>query len=96
MFKFTDPLIALEHILLNKSKYILIISDFRMPGLNGIEFIKKVKDLNPRIRTLFMTAFEMTDNLFSQYIKQEVINGFLQKPISIKDLLEQVKSNPLS
>jgi len=96
VFKFTDPLIALEHILLNKSKYILIISDFRMPGLNGIEFIKKVKDLNPRIRTLFMTAFEMTDNLFSQYIKQEVINGFLQKPISIKDLLEQVKSNPLS
>lgn len=96
MFKFTDPLIALEHILLNKSKYILIISDFRMPGLNGIEFIKKVKDLNPRIRTLLMTAFEMTDNLFSQYIKQEVINGFLQKPISIKDLLEQVKSNPLS
>jgi response regulator RpfG family c-di-GMP phosphodiesterase len=67
-----------------------------MPGLNGIEFIKKVKDLNPRIRTLLMTAFEMTDNLFSQYIKQEVINGFLQKPISIKDLLEQVKSNPLS
>jgi DNA-binding NtrC family response regulator len=96
VFKFTDPLIALEHILLNKSKYILIISDFRMPGLNGIEFIKKVKDLNPRIRTLLMTAFEMTDNLFSQYIKQEVINGFLQKPISIKDLLEQVKSNPLS
>ena len=96
MFKFTDPLIALEHILLNKSKYILIISDFRMPGLNGIEFIKMVKNLNPRIRTLLMTAFEMTDNLFSQYIKQEVINGFLQKPISIKDLLEQVKSNPLS
>lgn len=92
MFKFTDPLIALEHILLNKSKYILIISDFRMPGLNGIEFIKKVKDLNPRIRTLLMTAFEMTDNLFSQYIKQEVINGFLQKPISIKDLLEQVRN----
>ncbi len=62
-----------------------------MSVLNGIDFIKRVKTLNPRIRTLMMTAFEMTDSLFSQYIKQELINGFLQKPILIKDLVEEVR-----
>ena len=61
-----------------------------MPGLNGIEFISRVKRLNPYIRTLLMTAFEIKDSLFSQYVKQEIINSFLQKPIEIKDLLEEV------
>ena len=91
VFKFTDPIIALEHITINRDCYILIISDFRMPGLNGIELIKKVKSLNLRIRTLLMTAFEMTDSLFSQYIKRQLINGFLQKPIMMKDLIEEVR-----
>ena len=90
VFKFTDPIIALEHITLNLHKYALIISDFKMPGLNGIEFISRVKRLNPYKRTLLMTAFEIKDSLFSQYLKQEIINGFLQKPIEIKDLLEEV------
>ena len=90
VFKFTDPIIALEHITLNLHKYALIISDFKMPGINGIEFISRVKRLNPYIRTLLMTAFEIKDSLFSQYVKQEIINGFLQKPIEIKDLLEEV------
>lgn len=91
VFKFTDPVLALEHITLNRDSYILIISDSKMPGLNGIDLIKRVKSLNPRIRTLLMTAFEMTDSLFSHYIKQELINGFLQKPIMIKDLIEEVR-----
>lgn len=91
VFKFTDPIIALEHITINKENYILIISDFKMPGLNGIELIKKVKTLNPRTRTLLMTAFEMTDGLFSEYVNDEIINGFLQKQIKLKFLIEQVR-----
>lgn len=38
-----------------------------------------------------MTAFEMTDSLFSQYMKQETINDFLQNPIMLKDLIEEVR-----
>jgi DNA-binding NtrC family response regulator len=90
LFKFTDPLIALEHITMNKDAYVVIISDLRMPGLNGIELIKKSKNLNHKVRTLLMTAFDISDNMFKEYIKQEVINGFLQKPIKIDDLRLEV------
>jgi hypothetical protein len=38
-----------------------------------------------------MTAFEMTDSLFSQYMKQETMNDFLQNPIMLKDLIEEVR-----
>lgn len=90
IFTFTDPTIALEHIMINKTKYVLIISDLRMPGLNGMELIKKVKNMNPLVRTVLMTAFEFDDELFQQYVEMQIINGFLQKPIMLKDLVKEV------
>lgn len=86
VFKFTNPIIALEHIKINKDVYVLLISDLRMPELNGLELIKRTKKLNQNIRTLLMTAFDMDDKLFKEYTKREIINGFLQKPIKLEDL----------
>lgn len=89
LFKFTNPVIAIEHIKLNKSAYVLIISDLRMPGISGIDLIKNVKTLNQNIRTVLMTAFELDDKLFEEYTKKEIINGFLQKPIKLGILLKE-------
>jgi YesN/AraC family two-component response regulator len=60
----------------------VLLSDFRMPEINGIDLIKKIKESNPFVRTILMTAFEINDELFKDYIKNEIINAFLQKPIS--------------
>jgi DNA-binding NtrC family response regulator len=62
IFAFTDPKAALEHFAINREDYTLIISDLRMPSINGMELIKKVKELNPYIRTILMTAFALDDN----------------------------------
>jgi DNA-binding NtrC family response regulator len=71
---------------------VLVISDFRMPGLNGMEFLKKIKSLNPIVRTILMTAFELDDEIFKEYSKKKIINGFLQKPIKLHQLLKEVKA----
>jgi CheY-like chemotaxis protein len=42
---FTDPLLALKHFRLNAASYGLVISDIRMPQMNGFEFIKKGKEI---------------------------------------------------
>jgi DNA-binding NtrC family response regulator len=63
-----------------------------MPGLNGMEFLKKIKDLNPYVRTILMTAFEIDDKLLRDYTKKKIINASLQKPIGIHDLIQEVKS----
>lgn len=86
IFAFTNPLMALEHFTINKEQYVLVISDLRMPSLNGLELVKKIKDLNPLSRTILMTAFEIDDKLFQEYSKKEIINAFLQKPIRLDDL----------
>ena len=77
---------------LNREDYTLIISDLRMPSINGMELIKKIKELNPYIRTILMTAFAINDDLFYEYAKKELINGFLQKPIHLGDLRAEVNN----
>ena len=90
VFKFTDPILALEHLKINAKDYMLIISDLRMPIINGLQFLKTVRDLNPLIRTILMTAFQIDDSLFQEYTTKGIINGFLQKPIDLKQLLAEV------
>ena len=61
-----------------------------MPRLCGIELIKKIKTENPLVRTLLMTAFDVDDRLFDEFTKKQVINGFIQKPIKLQNLLAEV------
>ena len=63
-----------------------------MPGLDGIGLIKKVKNMNPDIRTILVTAFEVNDNIFEQYTRENIIDGFLQKPITLRDLVTEVEN----
>ena len=92
IFAFTDPKVAFQHFALNREDYTLIISDLRMPSINGMELIKKIKELNPYIRTILMTAFAINDDLFYEDAKKKLINGFLQKPIHLGDLHAEVNS----
>ena len=76
----------------DKSFYALIISDLRMPIINGTQLLKTVKDLNPGVRTVLMTAFDIEDKLFQEYCNIEIINGFAQKPISLDNLVIEVSN----
>jgi two-component SAPR family response regulator len=62
LFQFTDPIKALEHLKLHKGDYGVIISDLRMPVVNGVQLLKTVKDLNPLARTILVTAYDIDNN----------------------------------
>lgn len=87
---FTDPISALEHFQANDCAYALVISDYKMPGLNGLELLKKIKDSNHFVRTILTTAFEIDDNLFEECTEKRIIDGCLQKPISVPQLIKEV------
>jgi DNA-binding NtrC family response regulator len=63
VFEFTDPILALEHLKINKLDYAVMISDLRMPVINGVQLLKTVKDLNPSTRTILMTGYDFDNNL---------------------------------
>ena len=90
---FNDPIIALEHYTKNKQSYALVIADMRMPAVSGLELLKKVKKLNPKVRTILISAYEFQNNPeFEIYLKDGIINSCLQKPIKI-NRLRQIARN---
>ena len=93
VFGFTDPSLALEHFRLNAANYGLVISDIRMPQMNGFEFIKKVKEIKPEIKVFLMTAFEINDIEFRRVLPSTRIDEFIQKPISIERLNTLVRTH---
>lgn len=90
IFTFTDPLLALKHFQKNQGAYVLVISDYMMPGLNGMELLKKMKDMNRFVRTILMTALDIDDNIFQNYTKRKIINAFVQKPTKLFNLIKDV------
>ena len=88
VFAFTDPLLALEHFQTNHQNYMVIISDYRMPSMTGIELLSKIKDVNPAVTRIMMSAFEIQDELFQEY---KCVDKFLQKPVLMTDLINEVR-----
>jgi DNA-binding NtrC family response regulator len=86
VFAFTDPNLALEHFRINCKHYILVVSDIRMPGMNGFEFVRKVREISPAIKVLLMSAFEVNSTELSIGLGGTKIEGFIQKPISLRKL----------
>jgi len=92
VFSFIDPVKAFEHFTENRENYALVISDLRMPGLNGLELLKKVKSSNPEVRTILMSAYNFEEEeKFQQYMEEAVINSTIEKPVTMNRLYERVR-----
>ena len=88
---FTDPLIALEQFQNNSKSFAMVISDIRMPSMNGYELVRKIKAIHPTIKTILISAFEINKNEFSKVMPSVKIDGFISKPISLKELVSIVE-----
>jgi DNA-binding NtrC family response regulator len=84
VYAFNDPIEALKHFTENHSNYALVISDLRMPSLNGPELLKKVKNVNPKVRTILMSAYHFEeDPTYVEYMKDGIIDSTIEKPVTI-------------
>lgn len=63
-----------------------VLTDVRMPGMNGVELYKQLRDLHPDLPVILMTAYA-ADDLLRQGMEQGVA-GTLEKPLDFDILLE--------
>jgi DNA-binding NtrC family response regulator len=92
VLSFNDPIMAFQHFTENKENYVLVISDLRMPGLNGLELLKKVKTSNPKVRTILMSAYNFEEEeLYQEYMIETVINSTIAKPVTMNRLYQIVR-----
>jgi DNA-binding NtrC family response regulator len=87
---FTNPEEALQNFQSHSEDYCLMLSDIRMPGISGIKLARKVKEINPKVKVVLMTSFEIKDNEFSKVFPSTQVDGFAQKPIRIEDLTNKI------
>jgi response regulator RpfG family c-di-GMP phosphodiesterase len=93
VFGFTNPFVALEQFELEAKKYRLVISDIRMPAMDGYELVKKIQNLQPETKVLLTSAFEINPHDFSKELPSVRVDGFISKPASLKQISIMVKSH---
>lgn len=67
----------------------LVIVDLDMPNMNGLEFTKRVKEINPNFPVIMVTAF--AKYYTSDEIESSHPDAFLQKPVHMDKLLEVIQ-----
>jgi|GEM_PF-2809205 len=80
---------ALEYCKRKECTPKLVITDYIMPGMNGLELIEKIKDRNPEIPVLLMSGYTGTTDIQDKV--KELNIPFLGKPFSRSDLINTIK-----
>ncbi|HJT49468.1 MAG TPA: response regulator [Nitrososphaeraceae archaeon] len=88
---FTDPIMALQDFKVNCKTCGLVLSDVRMPGMNGYELAKQAKQIDRDAKVVLMTAFEINEKEFQNLLPDIKIDGFIQKPFTLEKINELVK-----
>ncbi len=80
-----EALDRLEHL-----NYDLVITDIRMPGMNGLELAEQIAGREPPPKILVITGFGSLDTAVQA--QHRGVSDYLIKPINIKSLLQSVRS----
>jgi len=69
----------------------VIISDMKMPGMNGLEFIKKAKESYPLKKYFILTGFEISQEI-EQALDSGLILKYFSKPFNAKEIESVIDS----
>jgi CheY-like chemotaxis protein len=72
--------------------YAVIITDIRMPRMNGFELYRQLKEMNPNTKIAFITAFEINKDEFIKVFPSIEVKDFIIKPIDMDDLIFKIRS----
>lgn len=67
---------------------VLILSDINMPGMNGLELLKAIKDRFPHLKVFMMTAYGDSDN--HRKAEEYGADDYLNKPVEFERLKQKI------
>ena len=68
----------------------IVISDMKMPGMNGIEFIKLAKKDYPQITFFILTGFDINEEI-ADALNERLIHKYFRKPFNLNDIESSVE-----
>jgi len=87
--KFHNPATALKAFLRAKTKPALLITDYAMSKMNGMELIEKCKQTHPGLKSILISGTAGAEIILSSAVK---VDRFLGKPYQTASLAEMVRS----
>lgn len=73
---------------LPKTRPEIVLMDINLPGMNGVECVRQLKQLLPKTQVMMLTVYEDTENIFSALTAGA--NGYMLKRTPSKELLEAI------
>jgi len=80
---------ALELVMTNLNEYDIILLDWMMPGVNGIEICRSIRKENKTIPVIFLTAKDTVDD--TVFGLEAGANDYLKKPFAFEELLARIR-----
>lgn len=77
-------------VLKNISGFQVVISDMRMPGMNGLEFIRIAKEDFPHITYFVLSGFEITEEV-AEALNQKLVKRYFRKPLNYREIEQSIK-----
>ncbi len=74
---------------LPKVKPDVVLMDINLPGMNGVECVRKLKGLLPQTQVMMLTVYEDTENIFKALAAGA--NGYMLKRTPTKELIEAIR-----
>ena len=73
---------------LPKVKPDVVLMDINLPGMNGVECVRRLKPLLPETQVMMLTVYEDTENIFNALAAGA--SGYMLKRTSSKELIEAI------
>jgi CheY-like chemotaxis protein len=83
---------ALSYLQKHPSEVILILSDINMPGMSGIELLRRIRLIYPVPPPMVMMITAYGNAGFREEALELGANDFITKPVDFNDLKEKLKS----
>lgn len=87
---FTNPVKALDYFRQNSQQISMVISDYRMPQMSGLDFIKSIRELNKTVKVIVISAFEPTRREIDSARVELNVDAIVTKPFGIEKLVSVI------
>ena len=80
---------ALDYLNAHRADIVLVLSDINMPGMNGLELLRRIKETPPPLPVCMMTAYGNEE--YRQQAEAIGSDGYLSKPVDFEALKQRIR-----
>lgn len=90
---FVDSSVALAELKKHPKKYRMLLVDILMPKVNGYQLVNEIKCIDPLIKTVLITAYDVSDLEISEKLSDGIkVDDVMHKPFSLIKLINTVNT----